>query len=909
MNSTSSEPTSSQEKLASFKRQDSNRTKLNRDELIRLLGFGIEAKEWRFVRQVALTWLAAYPGDLGINLKLAEAWMSDDRPAPARTILERLVSLDPEFLEAWKLLEIIYHPEHGEDWKHTLGFVQVLGGSIAEDEKPPVWAAWLRDAYNRLIDGRLEGAERSLTHMDVEGQALSITTLIRMRLAYARKDWDAVTDLAKKGREQWPDTLGFELVWAEMCLRQGDVQRASAVQSLHRCAAHDSNGQVPRRLWDEKHNFLPLWPEKMEIYFELPLPAVISGRMGLNRLDPGQEVARPEQPKDGLSEGYMDGPLEELLRVSNSGNNPGTELVNGESKQPVLKEVDLVHGQGQREDMRAIEQTFERLARQVKSPQVAREDGRFPVYVVFSCLSGLNHQYGDQTTSIILKEMNDLVTSLKRKQGWDALVFLPDDAEICAKLGMSALIVAQGEDASGADILVDPWKLKLALSDLDAVLVKQGKMIGAVLVVGGPEVVPFHRLPNPADDGDREVLSDNPYGTLDANYFVPEWPVGRIPGEMGSDAGLLMGQLRQMNRQYSRIGKSSRRGFIKRVMDWFSVRVNSLGKKETGAGYSAAVWRQSSKEVYKLIGRDKGLITSPPEVSNTVDTHRLMASQLGYFNLHGLADSGDWYGQRDMIDKASSNEPDYPIALRPADLVKNGRAPKVVFSEACYGAHIIAKRDDQAMSLKFLSLGTAVVVGSTSVSYGSVISPLIGADLLASLFWRYLQQGLTAGQALMQAKIELAQEMNRRQGYLDGEDQKTLISFLLFGDPMTVHNADGIASKRVVRLKQAPQIPMVPDAKQPPQDAGPEMVKAVKQAVERYLPGLDEAEFHVRARPLEAKTTRDTTVIGAKQTIAGGENMVVTISKQVQIAQYTHAQVAHLTLNEKGKMVKLAVSR
>ena len=60
-------------------------------------------------------------------------------------------------------------------------------------------------------------------------------------------------------------------------------------------------------------------------------------------------------------------------------------------------------------------------------------------------------------------------------------------------------------------------------------LKKRGERIGAVLIVGGPEVVPFHNLPNPVDDADVDVPSDNPYATSDENYFIPEWPVGRLP--------------------------------------------------------------------------------------------------------------------------------------------------------------------------------------------------------------------------------------------------------------------------------------------------------------------------------------------------------------------------------------------
>jgi len=81
---------------------------------------------------------------------------------------------------------------------------------------------------------------------------------------------------------------------------------------------------------------------------------------------------------------------------------------------------------------------------------------------------------------------------------------------------------------------------------------------------------------------------------------------------------------------------------------------------------------------------------------------------LGYFNLHGLVDAVDWYGQRDPLD--SSSELDYPVALRPQDIEDcvriEGCLPQVVFSEACYGAYIQDKSLREAISLKFLEAGS-----------------------------------------------------------------------------------------------------------------------------------------------------------------------------------------------------------
>jgi len=74
--------------------------------------------------------------------------------------------------------------------------------------------------------------------------------------------------------------------------------------------------------------------------------------------------------------------------------------------------------------------------------------------------------------------------------------------------------------------------------------------------------------------------------------------------------------------------------------------------------------------------------------------------------------------------------------------------------------------------------GTRALVGSTKISYGAAAAPLIAADLLGRLFLQNCQSGIPAGESLRLAKLAFADEMNRRQGFLDPEDQKTLASFI-----------------------------------------------------------------------------------------------------------------------------------
>ncbi len=241
---------------------------------------------------------------------------------------------------------------------------------------------------------------------------------------------------------------------------------------------------------------------------------------------------------------------------------------------------------------------------------------------------------------------------------------------------------------------------------------------------------------------------------------------------------------------------------------------------------------------------------------------------------------------------------------------------KFVFTEACYGAYIENKTEDQSLALKFLASGSLAMVGSTCISYGSVSTPLIAADLLGYSFWKNLLEGRSAGEAFQQAKISLVDEMNKRQGYLDGEDQKTLISFVLYGDPLATMEDIGARPKSFVRPHEHPAVRMVCDHKSDELSVEPvpeQYVSRVKQVVDQYLPGLNDAVWAVsRQQPVfdEEGHRMPGSQMGAKITAPRSpERTVVRLSKQVQGANYIHRHYARLTLDAKGKVVKMSMSR
>ncbi len=695
--------------------------------------------------------------------------------------------------------------------------------------------------------------------------------------------------------QQWPNCLQVNIIKA---LADIEINKDSAaVERLHWVAAHDSTAQVIQRLLGYRHRFHDLWPDKMEIFFDLPVPASIATTLGWNQLIPGQE---PEPELADVAPVVEEVP-EKTKAVSQTEPEETESSVESETEKVdlSLEEINPMFAEklyASDEDFEDVQRAFSRLAKRFKKADLEREDSRFPTYVIMSSKSQLETQYGPNTAAVIDDLIQELAALIRQLPDWGARVFYPDDPTSMTQLGLKPTVAN------------DAWKVKLSLADLDQALAKQGEMIGSLLIVGGPEIIPFHHLPNPTLDDDLDVPSDNPYGTIDENYFIPQWPVGRLPGETGSDAGLLLFQIRNLIYNYEQRTKKTFRPSVtlNALFGWVRQWLANIGlssNKKGNLGLSAEVWQEASAGVFSTIGKAKALQQSPPTNSDNIVLNSGQGSDLGYFNLHGVKDGGNWYGQKDF--SSESTGPDYPIALSPNLFSEKVHSPKYVFSEACYGANIIEKHNEEAMSLKFLDCGTNNFVGSTCIAYGSVTMPLIAADYLAEMFWKQVLDGDTVGYALMRAKLTFAQEMTRKQGFLDGEDQKTLLSFVLFGDPLAVYDGPKTTPKSV-RAKSHPAVKTLSDSDLKPAmdlDQMPKQVStSVKEVIEKYLPGLHNAQMKVN--------TGGTGFYEGKNKSINDDRYFVTLEKSIQENHQTiHHRYARMTFDKKGKLVKFSTSR
>jgi len=922
---------------------------LARSEYFSIIQSGLAANQYPFVRQAILSWLAAYPGDLKAGLLYAQLLIGEQRYSQAVRVLQGLCEADPEYFEAVDILQEVIQTAR----------VNLVNPSLtvhppSEMEKIVALQA-IAQAHRFALDGHKLSQDQSVAWGGPVGLA---------RQAIQNKDWSladallgealgqetthpliGVTHLqflalnpsaapeiryqiAHDYHERWPDTLQFMLYLADWTF--DGVQSGPAVALLHMAAARDVDGQVARRMWGAKHPYRSLWPDRLELKLNSMVPAVVTAMLGWNRLSAPQ-APQPPALEDAPDQSVQSAPVdpaspstEPLPSITTnfqstrpSGPAESVDSINPPiGSKPIRTSRAKRHTRTEESELKSIEQEMENLAHRLDRAGVTRQDGRFPIYVIFSLRSRLQAVYGERICEVLENEIHQLGQAIRIRPGWGSWVFFADDPACTLPLGIKPVKPE------------DPWGLKLALSDLDAWLGERGERIGALLIVGGPEIVPFHHLPNPLNDPDSDVPSDNPYASRDENYFIPEWPVGRIPGGTGSDARLLLTALRRFQAMHA--AYQQRLTWTQRLLGWFKKQLHNLNPVyRRNFGYTAEIWRKAAGLVFRPIGNPDRMDSSPPfgvldkkggqqiQSPDGLKGIPVLTGKLGYFNLHGLIDAPEWFGHRDLLRNMS--EPDYPVALRPQDIRPGKGAdqvPAVIFSEACYGMYIHGRALDEAISLKFLEAGSLAIIGSTCMAYGSIgASPMVAADLLGHTFWRFLEQGMPAGEALRQAKIYLASEMHARQDYLDGEDQKTLISFVLYGDPLA-EPLKRSRTPKTVRYQAQPlaEIHTINERAPSPGDAGPvpaEVMDGVRQAVAKYLPGMSDAsiafvcEEEQQGQPGAVAPQS----MGKRKYWKVDYRKLVTLSKHVKRSEEIHPEIARLTLDDQGKLVKLVVSR
>ncbi len=545
-------------------------------------------------------------------------------------------------------------------------------------------------------------------------------------------------------------------------------------------------------------------------------------------------------------------------------------------------------GQAATDDaLASVQGDLERLLASLAAP--AGKNAAAPLYLILSSKSALSRKYGSSAFARLDADLRELRQTVRERRGIEALLVYVDDEATLATYGLRPVDPSQ------------PGQVKALIDALEGCL--EGRRISYLLIVGGESIIPFHKLPNPIDDQDELVLSDNLYASRDGDYFIPDRAVGRLPDGKGEGIDLLRSLVHTAIEGHCQA--ASRKGLLDVIAQTLR-REESPARNGHSFGYSASIWRKASRMVFETIGDGRHLRISPPLSCQELKV--AAPPRFSYFNLHGVEDGPNWYGQRDALFPA--DYPLFPLALRPQDLSAATCGGSIVLSEACYGACVTGRRSEESIALRMLALGALAFVGSTRVSYGAIVPPLVCADLIGRYFWAGLLGRLSVGEALLYAKVSLAREMQQRQGYLDGEDQKTLLSFVLYGDPAlsaTTHRPlpaerEKLACPPLLCQHQPPQ------AKSAVSDR---LIDMVEQTIALNLPHMLHAPMRAeRIRLCSGACSRRCHPAHSKAAAPAPEQWAFILRKDIPVAgESAHRQVVKVTVDPQGHVIKMSVSR
>lgn len=940
---------------------------MDRKTLLSLADAALTVRASAFARDASRSWLGQWPGDFRVRYFLAQAYQQlRDLGAAARHIEIAQVA-DPEEVAFYRTASDIQSALGQEGAaRDSLGFVSALSTDPIPSPLPlPSWAELLHQGLAQAQAHNYAEAQRMLEEVERARPDSLLPAWAQLKTAWLAGDYEAVLCLGAASRQRWPGCPAILLALAQASLATG--KSTQAVELLHLAAVADPAHEVGARMLGAFNPYLALWPAQLEADIRLSIPAAVAFAAGMNKLsgttaaaraadgstetptlDPspvaGAEAVGPPTslladeagaeirplpgerfagPSGGPPSPPAPAPAEASVPVPTSVEapveirplpgehfqgpsgalrpNPGApQTAHGTPPSGSTQPADAQAQPQEDEDLIRVRAELDRVARRLHMrKKLADEERRRPSLVVLSSLANLQSQYGPSATAAICQSLASLVRSQHARKGWSAYAIYVDDAEALTPFQLESVTASNAAD------------VKRLVTQLDSALARRGEMIGALLIVGGHDIIPFHRLPNPADDDDHDVPSDNPYATRDENYYVPEWPVSRIPNPTGNDPQFLLKAIQRIIEAAPAKAPSP----LARLFGWIRLLFHPRVKRfRKSLGYTASIWHSASLGVYQPIGQPNSMLISPPTDADTLPATDLVFPRYTYFNLHGLEDGPEWFGQRSPGSASSAVE--FPTALRPAQVTNSGRAPTVVFSEACYGANVLSKTIDSALALKFLQSGTRALVGSTKIAYGAAAPPLIGADLVALHYWQSLTRGLPSGEALRQAKLTFAEEMRRRQGYLDGEDQKTLISFIHLGDPLFVPRefAQGTATKSTLRRESRPAdldllaVKALDDTSLASLPA--DLENSLKEVLKASLPGMTDSRARVFETQIVPRRDPALPKDPAATSSAGGlPAWVISLDKRFEGHGSGHAQYARLSLDAAGHLIKLVVSR
>jgi Peptidase family C25 len=290
-----------------------------------------------------------------------------------------------------------------------------------------------------------------------------------------------------------------------------------------------------------------------------------------------------------------------------------------------------------------------------------------------------------------------------------------------------------------------------------------------IVLFGAADVVPVFSVANPthAEDQEPTVLTDNPYASSQpfssrrrASYLIPDRVLGRIPDLVASnDPRWFVNYLAAATRSAAQSSKRYAKGLL----------------------VCCDSWKKAGRECVSFIARDaKALMVSPPTGDESQAIRSRHSTRLHMIKCHGAAADSRFYGQRGNS---------YPPVLHSTSLLRRTKSGTVIGAMCCYGASVFDVNDpanvspgDPPIPSVYLEQGALGFLGSTTTAW---VGPdtMMCADWIVAAFLKASLGGASLGRATLESKQDFVRWTHQQGNELDGADEKTLLQFVLLGDP------------------------------------------------------------------------------------------------------------------------------
>jgi len=302
-----------------------------------------------------------------------------------------------------------------------------------------------------------------------------------------------------------------------------------------------------------------------------------------------------------------------------------------------------------------------------------------------------------------------------------------------------------------------------------------------IVLFGGHDIVPMFVVANPSydpnGDDDRDVPTDNPYACSTAyrarqrkSYLVPDRAVGRVP-DLTADANpawLL--------------------DYLRRATAW---------KSRPAAFYASAYavvcdeWKAAGEACMAYLGLPVAeLQVSPPAHDADATAQRRLGRSLHMIKCHGASLDPRFYGQKGTT---------YPEILLSGTLRGKLGEGTLAAAMCCYGAQVYSPADPAAqmpgawpLATTYLRQGAVGFAGATRIAWVGV-DRMMCADWVAAAHLKSALGGASLGRALLDAKQDYVKWLAGQGQQPDNADEKTLLEYLLLGDPSLQPVADPAA--------------------------------------------------------------------------------------------------------------------